>query len=134
MTITDSRTQTLQGRLKAARVLAGMEQADMAAELGVSRQTISNWEVGRNEIPATAMIRWAELTRISIAWLGFGTVRPEGFEPPAYCSVADDVECGRCHGSGMQIDGEAGGWVRCTRCEGTGNVPPFSRRDLVLAA
>jgi transcriptional regulator with XRE-family HTH domain len=57
-----------------------MEQADMAAQLGISRQTVSNWEIGRNEISATARIRLAELTRISMRELGFGTVRPEGFE------------------------------------------------------
>ena len=31
-------------RLKEARLAAGMKQEELAARLGVSRQTISNWE------------------------------------------------------------------------------------------
>ena len=84
------------GRLRAARVFAGLEQTEMAAELGVSRGSVGNWETGKNEMPARAMIRWAEMTRVSLDWIAWGTqkaplesgasgiVRPEGFEPPAY--------------------------------------------------
>ena len=95
MTITDaSRTTTLAGRLRSARLFAGVEQLDLASELHVSRQTISSWETGRNDIPAEKLIRWAELTRVSLLWIAYGTkkapsedgadVRPEGFEPPTY--------------------------------------------------
>ena len=78
-----TRTSTLGGRLRAARLFAGIDQTELAAELGVSRQTISNWETGRNELPASAMIRWAETCKVSLDWMGFGnSLRPEAFEPP----------------------------------------------------
>lgn len=66
-----------------------MEQSELATVLGVSRTSVSNYETGRNDIPALVMIRWAELTRTSLDWLAWGGVRPEGFEPPTYCSGAD---------------------------------------------
>lgn len=76
--------------------MAGLDQSQIAELLGFTRTSVSNWERGKASIPATAMIRWAEVTRISLDWIAWGTVRPEGFEPPAYCSVADpdddDVE------------------------------------------
>jgi hypothetical protein len=55
---------------------------------------VSFWENERAGIPAVAMIRWAELCRVSLNWIAWGTkkapsedgadVRPEGFEPPTY--------------------------------------------------
>ena len=94
MTMTENRTSTLGGRLRAARLFAGVEQIDLASELGVSRSSIHNWETDKANLPASAMIRWAEVTRISLDWLAWGTkkapsedgaaVRPEGFEPPTY--------------------------------------------------
>jgi transcriptional regulator with XRE-family HTH domain len=96
MTMTQSRTETMGGRLRAARLFAGIEQAQLAAEIGCARGSISNWEGDRNDISAKALIKWAELTRVSLDWLAWGTqkapsedgasgsVRPEGFEPPTY--------------------------------------------------
>lgn len=94
---TDTRTATLAARLRAARVFAGLDQTALANELGVARQTLSNWERDVATVPAIAMIRWAEVTRVSVEWLSFGAgVRPEGFEPPTYCSVVNRgcVTCG----------------------------------------
>lgn len=42
--------------LKAARVNAGLTQADVGKELGVSKQTISHWESGRNDVPAKSFL------------------------------------------------------------------------------
>ncbi len=39
--------EKLQISLAAARVNAGLTQADVAKKLGVSRQTIINWELGK---------------------------------------------------------------------------------------
>ena len=82
------------GRLRSARLIAGLEQKDMAEALGVSRPTISTWENDKFDIPATKLVRWSELTRVSLEWIAWGTkkapsedgadVRPEGFEPPTY--------------------------------------------------
>jgi transcriptional regulator with XRE-family HTH domain len=102
MTIADSRTTTLAGRMRAARLFAGIEQIDLAKALGCSRTSISNWENGKTEIPARVMIHWAELTEVSVDYLAWGNrkapdsvesgasgvVRPKGFEPLAFCSVA----------------------------------------------
>ena len=80
----DNRTWTLADRLRKSRQMAGLEQADVAELLGVSRNTISNYETGKSEPTATTFVLWAEATRASLDWLALGIVRPEGFEPPAY--------------------------------------------------
>jgi DNA-binding XRE family transcriptional regulator len=130
-TITDPR-QTLQGRLRAARIFASIEQADMAQQLGVARQTVSAWENGRTDMPATMLIRWSETTRISLDWIAWGTVRPEGFEPPAYCSVADDyakwsMPCADGHHNGCRRS-----LCGCP-CHDS-QIDEVDVRDLVLAA
>ena len=94
MTMTDRRIETLAGRLRSARLFAGLEQKDVAEALHVGRPTVSMWENGKNDIPASKLIALAELTRVSLDWIAWGTkkapsedgavVRPEGFEPPTY--------------------------------------------------
>ena len=64
--------------------MAGLEQAELAAKVGSSRTTISNYETGRSEPTATVFVLIAEATGASLDWLALGVVRPEGFEPPAY--------------------------------------------------
>ena len=100
MTLMDRRIETLAGRLRSARLFAGLEQKDIADAVGVSRPTVSMWENGKNDIPASKLIAYAELTRVSLNWIAWGTqkapsedgaaVRPEGFEPPTYWSVASE--------------------------------------------
>ena len=41
--------------LNIARVAAGLSQADLARDLGVSRGTIARWETCRTRIPARAL-------------------------------------------------------------------------------
>lgn len=62
-------TWTLGDRMRKARVMAGLEQADMAEQLGVSRPTISGWERDRTEPRATQLLAWAEATGHNIEWL-----------------------------------------------------------------
>ena len=52
------RMAEIQIRLAAARVNAGMTQGDVAKRLGISKQTIVNWEKGRNApgIPEIEML------------------------------------------------------------------------------
>lgn len=88
MTILDVKTWTLAERLKRARLVAGLEQAELSELIGASRASISNYENGRTEPTASTFVLWAEATGASLEWLAQGVVRPEGFEPPAYCSVA----------------------------------------------
>ena len=86
MTLTVTQTTTLGGRLRTARLFAGIEQTDLADTLGVSRGTISNYERGVSTLPALVMIQWADITRVALGWIAYGLVRPEGFEPPTYWS------------------------------------------------
>lgn len=89
MTMIDNPTWTLSERLRRARLLAGLEQKDVAAALGVNRATVSLWETGKTEPSASNFVRWAQLTGQPIEWLAEGVVRPEGLEPPTFWSVAD---------------------------------------------
>lgn len=52
--------------LKAARVNAGLTQAQVALGLGVSTKTVANWESGVNSIPAKALLKMCDLYHISI--------------------------------------------------------------------
>ncbi|WP_425468280.1 helix-turn-helix domain-containing protein [Protaetiibacter larvae] len=71
-------------RLRAARLLVDLEQADIAVRVGVARQTVSNWERGLTEPSATQFVRWAHVTGQPLEWLAEGVVRPEGLEPPTF--------------------------------------------------
>lgn len=85
--------------MRAARLFAGIEQADLARALGISRGSVSNYETGKTVVPAVVMIHWAEATNVSLEYLAWGNdkdpdsresgsaVRPKGFEPLAFCSV-----------------------------------------------
>lgn len=105
MTIMDNPTWTLTDRLRKSRLLAGLEQAEIAELVGVSRNSVSNYENGKTELTATTFVRWAHATGVTLDWLAEGvndktpaeagavstvstSVRPEGFEPPTFCSVA----------------------------------------------
>ncbi len=93
----DNPTWTLVDRLRKSRLLADIDQASIAEALGVSRNTVSNWETGRSEPSATYFIRWAQVTGVTLDWLAEGlnaeipaadatgtsggAVRPKGLEP-----------------------------------------------------
>ncbi|TQM25101.1 helix-turn-helix transcriptional regulator [Microbacterium kyungheense] len=68
----DNPAWTLVDRLKKSRLLAGLEQSDLADACGVSRNTISNWETGRSEPSASAFVRWARTTGVTLEWLAEG--------------------------------------------------------------
>jgi transcriptional regulator with XRE-family HTH domain len=100
MTQIQSRLSTLHNRLRFARQMAGLEQQQLSDAIGISRPSISNYELGKTDISAQGMIDWAAATGVSLNFLAYGTtkapeqgseavVRPEGFEPPAFCSVVN---------------------------------------------
>lgn len=69
MSQTQAPTWTTGDRLRKARISAGIESRDMAERLGVSRNTITNWE-GDKTTPSLASLRvFAEETGIDLAWL-----------------------------------------------------------------
>ena len=68
---------TLADRLRKARTAAGMEQTDLAEELGASRSSIVNYETGRTS-PRPYMLReWARITEVPASWLLDGDVTRE---------------------------------------------------------
>ena len=103
MTLTPSRNMTnrhpgMARRIKAARALAGMDQAALGEYLGVSHQAISSWEHGRTEPSASYFLKLIALSGTSLEFFNEGLkedaaldearaalVRPEGFEPPTFC-------------------------------------------------
>lgn len=57
--------------LKAARVNAGMTQTEAAEQLGVTKNTLSNWEVGRSAPTAPQVKRLVALYRVTFEELTF---------------------------------------------------------------
>ena len=56
-------------KLNAARVNAGMTQADVAKVLNRNKQTIVNWENGVTEIKVSDLLRLSKLYEIPIEYL-----------------------------------------------------------------
>ena len=56
-------------RLTLARRKAGLDQTAMAALLGVTRPTISDYENGRSEPTLSKLVLWAEAADVSLDWL-----------------------------------------------------------------
>jgi transcriptional regulator with XRE-family HTH domain len=69
-------------RLLKALKHAGMQNAEMALFLGVSRNTIGNYVSGRVKIDKRTRMLWAQRTDVSEKWLETGqgdpTPHPEG--------------------------------------------------------
>lgn len=84
----------LYDRLRKAREWRGLEQGDLASDLGVSRNTISAAERGKTQPRRSLLMAWAMRTGVSLHWLetgesprqdgpdgGSSVVRPLGLEP-----------------------------------------------------
>lgn len=117
-------------RIRAARALVGLDQADLAERLGVHRNSVSSWETGTTEPRVSEFVAIAALTGQSLEWLAEGVVRPKGLEPPTFCSVAGHERCAWVN---------TFGW-RCTRHAGhagehsPGALNVLERESLGLAA
>ena len=83
----------LADRLRAAREIAGLGQADLAEASGTSRSSVQNYEAGTTKPHRPQLISWAMATGFSWRWLetaeedggpdgGGQAVRREGIEPP----------------------------------------------------
>ena len=51
--------------MNAARVAAGLTQEELAQKMGVSRQSIINWESGKSEIKTAYFYMFCKLTGFS---------------------------------------------------------------------
>lgn len=77
---------TLQNRLRDAREWRGLEQADLAAELGIGRSTVSNYERGITPPGKLVVNAWAVACDVDVEWLKTGTeaaTDPRGGNDPA---------------------------------------------------
>jgi transcriptional regulator with XRE-family HTH domain len=84
---------TLGDRLTKARNDAGISQEQMADLVGCSRRTIVRYENGQSDVPRGVVLAYCVSTWTKLSWLDpdwpEGLVRPEGFEPPTFCSAPD---------------------------------------------
>lgn len=51
--------------LRAARVNAGFSQDELAKEIGVSKSTISRWEIGKLKIPDAKLVKFCTLCKLN---------------------------------------------------------------------
>lgn len=69
MTLTDDEKQfftRLGARISTLRGERGLTQAELAAELGVSQQTVNSFERGRRRVPVSALPTLARTLHVSI--------------------------------------------------------------------
>lgn len=62
-------TWTLGDKLRKARTSAGLEQVDLANELGIARNSVANYENGRTTPRRAVLLAWALCTGVSLDWL-----------------------------------------------------------------
>lgn len=65
---------TIHDRLRKAREFAGLEQAELAERMGVSRGTIGNNEAGKVSVRPITIKAWALATGVDAHWLETGRV------------------------------------------------------------
>lgn len=142
MTITDTKLEfDFADRVLKAMRIAELSAVEVADALEVSRNTVGAWINGRNQPRRRDLRRFAEVTGVPLQWLETGKapsedgagdpVRPEGFEPPAYCSgvSARETWCRWCqYGMHAYCTSEACG------CPGAHKLRAVRRSELGLAA
>ena len=86
-------------RYKLARLIADLTQGQLAAQLGVARATVGEWEAGRTEPGFSKLVGLARITNQPLDWFAEGldpnVVRPKGLEPPTFWSVAEHASARR---------------------------------------
>lgn len=76
----------VQDRIARARRYAGLDQAELARIAGVSRKSVSNWEIGKTEPRRAALIAISFATGVSLEWLETGNT-PDGNNPDGGSAV-----------------------------------------------
>ena len=61
--------EAVASRLREARTLAGLSQAQVAQKLGLHRPTVSEIEAGRRSVNTEELRQFADLYDVSTAWL-----------------------------------------------------------------
>ncbi len=65
----NSDREKIAARLREARVLAGLSQAQAAEKLGLQRPAISEIEAGKRKVSAEEIIEFANLYKVDTSWL-----------------------------------------------------------------
>ena len=65
------------GRIFEIRKALGLNQVDVATELGISHGALVNYEKGLREPPASVILRFADRYKVSAAWVLTGEGRPD---------------------------------------------------------
>lgn len=66
---TDKSHDSIADRLRSAREMAGLSQAQVARLLQMHRPTVTEMEAGRRKVSADELRQLAELYEVDIAWL-----------------------------------------------------------------
>lgn len=69
---------TLGDRLRKARETADLEQIELARDIGVSRNTVANYERGKTTARRPVVLAWAVRCGVPIEWLWTGRVPESG--------------------------------------------------------
>ena len=69
MTTPDKERNLMASRLRTAREMAGLSQAQVANILGLHRPSVSEMEAGRRKVSAGELAKLAEVYSIDIEWL-----------------------------------------------------------------
>lgn len=65
----NSDKEKIAARLKDARILAGLSQAQAAEKMGLQRPAISEIEGGKRKVSAEELIQFAILYKVDTSWL-----------------------------------------------------------------
>lgn len=103
--ISASEDDTLGGRIIHARDLSGMSVEDVASRIGVTAETLAEWESDRSAPRANKLMTLAGVLAVSPAWLISGT--GEGPEHPDFRSAVQALsgEIGRLRDFSQQVGG-----------------------------
>lgn len=72
---------TLADRLRKAREMTGLGQAEWAAEVGISRRSVTNYESGTSVPRRPVLLAWAMRSGVRLDWLTDAD-GPEGTPAP----------------------------------------------------
>ena len=81
--MTDTKTDTLGGRIAFARARAGLSTAQLARRLGVKTRTLANWEREATVPRTNRLVMLAQFLNVTPAWLleGEADYAPQAASP-----------------------------------------------------
>lgn len=129
-------------KLREIRRRAGMNQAELAARMGVSRSAIAMWESGGSQPDLEKLVGLADLFGVSVEHLlDCGGTSPRGVRIPIYGSVAAGIPIDAVTDYDpedpddfVEIDAAtaAGGEFAALRIKGSSMEPRFAEGDVVI--